>query len=117
MPTIDMFRNSTDTQNFSSGEVIFHQGDTGKVMYAIQDGTVEIRMGEKLIQSLGPGEIFGEMAIVDNQPHSATAVAATDCRVVPIDERRFLFLVQQTPYFAILVMRVMVDRIRRLMTV
>jgi CRP-like cAMP-binding protein len=115
MTTIDLFRNSTDTRNFAAGEVIFHQGDPGKIMYAVQDGTVDIRVGDRVIQSHGPGGIFGEMAIIDDQPRSATAVAATDCRLVPIDERRFMFLVQQTPFFAIQVMRVMADRTRRLM--
>ena len=116
MATIELFRNSIDTQNYPAGEVIFRQGDTGELMYAVQKGTVEIRLGERVIQTHGPGDIFGEMAIIDNQPRSATAVAATDCRLVPIDEHRFMFLVQQTPFFAIQVMRVMADRLRRLMS-
>ena len=116
MATIELFRNSIDTQNYPAGEVIFRQGDTGELMYAVQEGTVEIRLGERVIQTHGPGDIFGEMAIIDNQPRSATAVAATDCRLVPIDEHRFMFLVQQTPFFAIQVMRVMADRLRRLMS-
>ncbi len=116
MPQIELFRNSTDTQNYAAGEVIFHKGDPGSQMYAVQDGTVEIRVGDRVIQTHGPGDIFGEMALIDSQPRSATAVAATDCRLVPIDERRFMFLVQQTPFFAIQVMRVMADRLRRLMT-
>ncbi|HEU5100134.1 MAG TPA: Crp/Fnr family transcriptional regulator [Roseiflexaceae bacterium] len=61
----------------------------------------------------GPGGIVGEMALIDDRPRSATAVAATDCRLVPIDERRFTFLVQQTPMFALAVMRVMAERLRR----
>ncbi len=116
MATIELFRNSIDTQNYPAGSVIFRQGDTGELMYAVQEGTVEIRLGERVIQTHGPGDIFGEMAIIDNQPRSATAVAATDCRLVPIDEHRFMFLVQQTPFFAIQVMRVMADRLRRLMS-
>jgi len=53
------------------------------------------------------------MAMVDGQPRTAAAVARTDCQLVPIDQKRFQFLVQQTPYFAIEVMRVLVERLRR----
>ena len=57
--------------------------------------------------------MFGEMALIDREPRSATAIAETDCELVVIDKRRFWFLVQETPYFAEIVMRVMADRLRR----
>ncbi len=63
---------------------------------------------------MGPGAIFGEMVLVDNSPRSATAIARTDCRVVPISEKRFQFLIQETPYFAIQVMQIMATRLRRM---
>ena len=78
----------------------------------VQEGEIEIIAGDKVVETLGAGEIFGEMALVDKQPRSATAKAKTECKVVPIDENRFKFLVQQTPFFAIHVMRVMSKRIR-----
>jgi CRP-like cAMP-binding protein len=53
------------------------------------------------------------MAMVDGQPRTASAVARTDCRLVPIDQKRFQFLIQETPYFAIEVMRLLVERLRR----
>jgi CRP-like cAMP-binding protein len=62
---------------------------------------------------LGEDEIFGEMALVDKSVRSGTARAKTNCKVVPIDEKQFEFLVQQTPLFAIKVMRVMAERLRR----
>jgi CRP-like cAMP-binding protein len=58
------------------------------------------------------GGIFGELAIVDGAPRSLSATAATDCDVVRIDEKRFRYLVQETPYFAQEVMRVMAERLR-----
>ena len=60
-----------------------------------------------------PGGLFGEMAVIDREPRSATAVTATDAELVAIDKRRFWFLVQETPYFAEIVMRTMAARIRR----
>jgi hypothetical protein len=63
-----------------------------------------IRAGEAIIRAGDPG---------DNMPHSADAVAVTNCRVVPVDEKRFKFLVQQTPFFSLQILRVMADRLRR----
>ena len=56
--------------------------------------------------------IFGEMALVDGAPRSATAVAMTDVTLVPVSEKQFLFLVSQTPFFALKVMRVLARRLR-----
>jgi CRP/FNR family cyclic AMP-dependent transcriptional regulator len=113
--TINLFRNEKDTLTFSAGQTIFSKGDPGDVMYAVQDGEVEIYVGEHLIDTHGPGGIFGEMAIIDAGPRSATAVAKTDCTIVPITQQRFEFLVQQTPRFAVNVMKVMAERLRKRM--
>jgi CRP-like cAMP-binding protein len=115
MATIDLFRNSTDYAAFEAGQIIFERGQSGDVMYAVVDGEVEILLGERVIDAALPGSIIGEMALIDSTPRSATARAKTACKLVPINEKRFLFLVQQTPYFAIQVMRILADRLRRLM--
>ncbi|MCI0525856.1 MAG: cyclic nucleotide-binding domain-containing protein [Nitrospira sp.] len=75
---------------------------------------VDILIQDKVLETVKPGGILGEMALIDAKPRSATAVAKTDCKLVPIDEKRFVFLVQETPYFAIQVMQVMVERLRRI---
>lgn len=115
MTTVNLFRHSTDAKALSAGEVIFSAGDPGDVMYVVQEGEVDIVLGDRVIDSIGPGGIIGEMALIDSRPRSATALARTDCRLVPIDEKRFAFLVQQTPNFALTVMRLMVERLRRRM--
>src|SRR5262249_41849162 len=56
--------------------------------------------------------IFGGMALIDSEPRSATAVAITDVELVPVSEKQFLFLVTQTPYFALRVMRILAQRLR-----
>jgi CRP/FNR family transcriptional regulator, cyclic AMP receptor protein len=111
--TINLFRNEPDGKPFQAGETIFSKGDVGDVMYAVQSGEVEITLDGSVIDTHGPGAIFGEMALIDDNPRSATATAKTDCVVVPISQQRFEFLVQQTPHFATNVMRVMVERMRR----
>jgi CRP-like cAMP-binding protein len=66
-----------------------------------------------VLETLGPGGMFGEMAVIEREPRSGTAVAETDTALVGIDKRRFWFLVQETPYFAEIVMKVMAGRLRR----
>jgi CRP-like cAMP-binding protein len=112
--TISLFRNATDCESFSAGQVIFQEGQPGDVMYAVSEGEVDILVRDKVIDTVGPGGILGEMALIDAKPRSATARARTDCKLVPISEKRFTFLVQQTPHFALQVMRVMADRLRRM---
>lgn len=114
MITIDLFRNETDTLAFAQGQVIFSSGDAATAMYVVVEGRVDLSIKGKLVEQLGPGGVFGEMALIDAAPRMATAVAASDCKVVSVDERRFKFLVQQTPHFALQLMRVITDRLRRM---
>jgi CRP-like cAMP-binding protein len=111
--SIHFFQRSTDQESFQAGQVIFAEGQPGKIMYVVTSGEVEIKIGETVIETIGSGDILGEMALIDTQPRSATAIAKTDCQLAPIDEQRFTFLVQQTPYFALQVMRIMADRLRK----
>ena len=69
--------------------------------------------GNRLLETLGENEIFGEMALIDTSPRSATVTAETDVTVAPITEKQYLFLVRHTPYFALKVMRVLAQRLRR----
>ena len=82
-------------------------------MYVVRDGSVTLSIGDQVVETVGPGGLFGEMAVIDREPRSATAIAESDVTLVSIDKRRFWFLVQETPYFAEIVMRVMAQRLRR----
>ena len=114
MFTIDLFRNVDNAQSFAAGAKIFGEGDAGDTMYVVIEGAVELHVKGKLVDELGPGGALGEMALIDSAPRSATAVAKTDCKLAPIDERRFKFLVQQTPNFALQLMRIIAERLRRM---
>ena len=94
--------------------MIFAEGQPGDVMYVVKDGEVDVLIHNQVVETIGPGDVLGEMALIDQQPRSATAVARTDCQLVSINEARFKYLVQQTPYFAIEVMRVMARRLRHM---
>jgi CRP/FNR family transcriptional regulator, cyclic AMP receptor protein len=112
MTTIHIFRNEQNLAAFQKGDVIFKHGDQGSSMYAIIDGRVEIRKSDAAVADLGPADVFGEMALLDGKPRSATAIAASDCTVAAIDSARFAHLVQETPYFAIRLLQIMAERIR-----
>jgi CRP/FNR family cyclic AMP-dependent transcriptional regulator len=107
-----LLANASDARSFKAGEAIFRQGDPATELFVVESGTIEIRLGDRVIDMVSAHGIFGEMALIDGGIRSATAVAATDVRVVPVDEQQFLFLVRHTPYFALNVMRVMVQRLR-----
>jgi CRP/FNR family cyclic AMP-dependent transcriptional regulator len=98
---------------FGQGDVVFREGDAADVMYAVKEGQVSLRIGETEVETVGPNGLFGEMALIDDEPRSATAVAKTACQLVPIDRRRFEHLVERWPGFALSVMKLMADRIRR----
>jgi CRP/FNR family cyclic AMP-dependent transcriptional regulator len=107
-----LLANAGDARSFTAGEAIFRQGDPATELFVVESGTIEIRLGDRVIDTVSGHGIFGEMALIDGGIRSATAVASTDVRVVPVDEQQFLFLVRHTPYFALNVMRVMVQRLR-----
>ena len=104
--------NNVATRFVKAGGIIFREGDAATELFVIKSGQVRIQLGNRTLTELGPDSIFGEMALIDNEPRSATAIAITDVEIVPIGERQFLFLVGQTPYFALKVMRVLAQRLR-----
>jgi len=107
---------TTRIDKFSANQNIFVEGDQGDCMYIVKEGVVDVVYKGKSLGTIEKGGIFGEMALIDFQPRSATAVAKTDCVLVPVDEKHFSRLVQETPAFALQVMRVLVQRLRSMNT-
>ena len=108
----DLFHNARAFKDVPAGTVIFEEGASGTEMFGVVEGEVEVRLPNGAVRKLGPDETFGEMAIIDSSPRSATAVAVTDTKLAVIDRPKFLFLVQETPMFALQVMSSMAGRIR-----
>jgi CRP/FNR family cyclic AMP-dependent transcriptional regulator len=100
------------TRSAKAGEIIFKEGDEAHQLFVIKSGEVRIQSGNRTLAELSTNHIFGEMALIDDAPRSATATAKTDVELVPISEKQFLFLVSQTPFFALKVMRVLARRLR-----
>jgi CRP-like cAMP-binding protein len=112
----NMFQHEQRYELFSAEQVIFREGEPGELMYVVQEGEVDILLRDHLLETVGPGGILGEMALIDATARSATAIARTDCKLVPINQARFKVHVHHTPYFALQVMRVMADRLRQMNT-
>jgi CRP/FNR family cyclic AMP-dependent transcriptional regulator len=109
---LNLFRDKEAT-SYAPGQYVFKAGDPGEAMYIVIEGEVEILDGSILLETSGQGSIVGELALIDDEPRSATAVAKTECKLVVVDRRRFQYMVQETPLFALSVMKVLADRLRR----
>ena len=111
---LNLFRYAENIQTFAAGETIFTEGTTGREMYVVLVGSVEIRVGKKTLDVTGPGGVFGEMALIDSIARSATAIAKDDCTLASVDERQFLRMVERTPTFTLNVMQTLAGRLRRM---
>jgi CRP-like cAMP-binding protein len=96
-----------------AGTVVFAAGDSGREMYVVRSGEVELKIGDTLLETVGPGGILGELALVDPAPRSASAIAGEDCSLVRVDKEAFEDLVRKVPGLALEVMRVMARRLRK----
>jgi CRP-like cAMP-binding protein len=108
----NIFEDSTEPLSFPAGTVIFSAGESGDSMYVVKSGEVELKVGERVVETVGPNGFFGEMALIEKDPRTATAVALSDCTLVPINQRRFEFMTHEVPLFAISVMRGLSRRLR-----
>lgn len=112
MVTLDMFKNVPAGRPFLAGEQIFNADEIGDRMFVVLRGTVRLSVRGRVLELLGPGQAFGELALIDDGPRAADAVAVTDVQLVEIDEDRFHNLVRGNPGFSLQVMRVLAYRLR-----
>jgi CRP/FNR family cyclic AMP-dependent transcriptional regulator len=107
-----ILQHADNIKTYRSGQIIFKEDDPGDYLYVVKSGEVDIRVRNALAETVRAGGVFGEMALMDKQARSATAVARSDCEVVPIDEKRFLALVEEIPAFALDLMKLLAQRLR-----
>jgi CRP-like cAMP-binding protein len=108
---------SRSLRSLAADETLFEEGSTGRAMYVVRQGSVRVLRGDgpgrQEVASLGPGSLFGELALPDEAPRSATVAAGAEGAVlVEIDHALFVYLVGQQPAFALLVMQSMAQRLR-----
>ena len=111
MVFFELFTNSPEIVRVAAGKPLFVEGDKGHLMYVLTTGSAEVIVNNRVVETLQHGNLVGELSMISEAPRSATVVAETDCEFVAIDEKRFRYLVQQTPFFAVQVMRVLAERL------
>lgn len=113
--TIEIYQKSPSPKPFTAGDTIFSVGDAGDVIYGIIEGEVELWINGAVVETIRQGDLFGEGSLVHmDHKRFETAIAKTDCLLAFLDKYHFLFVVQQTPLFALEVMRSYSDRLRHL---
>lgn len=110
---LSLFGKETETRNIEPGALLFAKGDEAREMYIVKSGELQIFDGNFVLETVGPGDVIGEMALVDQSPRSASVKALTPAEVVPINEKRFLWMVEQTPFFAVRMLKVLSGRLRK----
>lgn len=102
------------SHHFDAGEKIFLEEDSGDAMYMVRSGRVDIITYGIVLENIRAGGIFGEIALIDEGPRSAAAIAAEPTEVVAIDKPTFLAVVRDDPKFALTVMGLLAIRLRRM---
>jgi len=114
MDLLELFKDETYIIEVKAENNVFAEGDEGKEMYVVLEGIIALKVGYEIIDIVEEGGLMGEMAIIDAKQRSATALAKTDSKLVPVSKERFLAMVQEKPEFALHVMSVLADRIRNM---
>ena len=110
---LGLFGKETATRILEPGQLLFAKGDPAHEMYIVKRGQLQILNDDFVLETVGPGDLIGEMALVDESPRSASVKALTSCEVIPVNESRVLWMVEQTPRFALRLLKVLSTRLRR----
>lgn len=112
---IDLFFNHLKTYHVSAGDVIFKSGEKGEKMFALMKGEVELWLNDQVVETIHEHDVFGEGALVQLEHNRiTTAIAKTDCQLAELNRERFLFLLQETPLFALEIVRSLSSRLRKI---
>ena len=97
---------------YPAGSVVFNRGDAGTCMYVIQSGVIEMMVGDKIVEVCGPNEAIGFMSMIDGAARTSTARVKEAVELSILDQRKFRFMVDEVPNFAMYIMGAMARRIR-----
>lgn len=111
---LEKIAKASDEITMTAGTLIIDQGQTGREAFVVIDGEVVVKRNNRKIAELGPGQVVGELSLLDHGPRTATAVCETDCTLLVIDQRRFLAVIDDIPTISHKLMRTLAARIREL---
>jgi len=114
MNPASLFDHDADALQLAPGDFLFREGDKRDKMYVLLEGEMDIRLGDYVVETAGPGGLIGVIALLDDNPRDTNAQAKTACRLATVDQRRFHFLLQQHPQFATHVMKELAHRLRHM---
>lgn len=114
MNVADLFSHEQNPVRLAQDETLFRAGDAPDGMFVLLEGSLSILIGNQVVEQSVRGAIVGEMALIDQSPRGATVVAREPSTLAKLDQRRFQFLIQQNPFFAMHVMKVLADRLRQM---
>jgi CRP-like cAMP-binding protein len=109
---LNLFGGDEGVVRLAAGEKLFAKGDSATTMFVVRTGALQVHDGNVVYETIGPGGILGEMAIVDGAPRSAGVRAEHESEVIAVDRARFLRMVERTPFFSIRIMQVLTRRLR-----
>jgi CRP/FNR family transcriptional regulator, cyclic AMP receptor protein len=112
---VDALRDSlghASVVRFNEGAKIMKEGNPGTTMYVVFEGEVAVAVGRRIVEKVGPGGVFGEMALVDQMPRAASAVARTDCALLSMNRDQLITLVKSNPGVGMAMMRAVAERLR-----
>ena len=112
--TVQIFQAQPELKTLAAGEVLYREGDVGDYMYGIAEGEIELVHQGVVLETLEPGEVFGVGGMLGVGLRRTDAIAKTDCKLAYLNQKHFLFAVQETPMFAINVMKDYSKRLRKL---
>ena len=113
MDLLEVFKDSDDFVEFPAGAVIIAEGQEGDVMYVVMKGEVIVSIKGNILATAGPGEIVGEMALINAEIRSATVTANTHCQLALIDHSSFEALLKHVPDFTLHVLNVLAIRLQK----
>ena len=112
MNLVNLFRRDDELQTVQDGEYLLKAGGRSKTVYVLVEGSLEIRVDGRNVEIVEPGGVVGEMSMIEDEPVSADVLGKGEAKVAVVDANRFQFLIQNHPFFAIEVMKIMAHRLR-----
>jgi CRP-like cAMP-binding protein len=103
---------ASDEIEVKAGKVLVEEGRPGHEFFLIEDGTAEVRRKNRKVATLGRGQFFGELSLLDRGPRSATVVANTDMTLVVLGQREFLGVIDEVPAMAHKLLAALAGRLR-----
>jgi CRP-like cAMP-binding protein len=111
---LERIAKASEEITMTAGSMITDQGQTGREAFVVLEGTVTVKRNGKKVASLGPGTVVGELSLLDHGPRTATVICETECKLLLLDQRHFMGVLEQVPTLSHKMLATLAGRIRDL---